>query len=127
MLDVNSEKLTERERECLKHFRQAQELGVSFNEYCRSQDLKSNEWHAVRHGMVHKGLLPGRNRSSGTKRKPSRRRQSRFVPVHLASNAGGISSDTAVCRLRHTSGWVIECTSLPEVQWLKGLLEGAQL
>jgi hypothetical protein len=30
MLDVNSEKLTERERECLKHFRQAQELGVSF-------------------------------------------------------------------------------------------------
>jgi hypothetical protein len=27
MLDVESEKLTERERECLKHFRQAQELG----------------------------------------------------------------------------------------------------
>ncbi len=59
MLDVASEKLTERERECLKHFRRAQELGVSFAEYCRSQSLKSNEWHAVRHGMVHKGLLPG--------------------------------------------------------------------
>jgi hypothetical protein len=126
MLDVGSEKLTERERECLKHFRQAQELGVSFAEYCRSQGLKSNEWHAVRHGMVHKGLLPGRNRSRGAKKRPSRRRQSRFAPVRLASGTAGVSANTAVCRLRHTSGWVIECASLPEVQWLKGLLEGAQ-
>jgi hypothetical protein len=126
MLDVGSEKLTERERECLKHFRQAQELGVSFAEYCRSQGLKSNEWHAVRHGMVHKGLLPGRNRSGGTKKRPSRRRQSRFAPVRLAAGTAGVSANAAVCRLRHTSGWVIECASLPEVQWLKELLEGAQ-
>jgi hypothetical protein len=49
MFYVNSEKLTERERECPRNFRQAQELGVSFSEYCRSQGLKSNEWHAVRH------------------------------------------------------------------------------
>jgi hypothetical protein len=69
MLDVGSEKLTERERECLKHFRQARELGVSFAEYCRSQGLKANEWHAVRHGMVHKGLLPGGKRSVGASRK----------------------------------------------------------
>ena len=126
MLDVGSEKLTERERECLKHFRQAQELGVSFAEYCRSQGLKSNEWHAVRHGMVHKGLLPGRNRRSGAKKRPSRGRSSRFVPVRLASVAAEVSANVAACRLRHTSGWVIECASLPEVQWLKGLLEGAQ-
>ena len=126
MLDVASEKLTERERECLKHFRQAQELGVSFAEYCRSQGLKSNEWHAVRHGMVHKGLLPGRNRRSGAKKSPSRGRSSRFVPVRLASVAAEVSANVAACRLRHTSGWVIECASLPEVQWLKGLLEGAQ-
>jgi hypothetical protein len=126
MLEVGSEKLTERERECLKHFRQAQELGVSFAEYCRSQSLKANEWHAVRHGMVQKGLLPGRNRNSGTKRRPSRRRQSRFVPVRVASSPAGASASTGTCRLRHTSGWVIECASLPEVQWLKGLLEGAQ-
>ena len=126
MLDVASEKLTERERECLKHFRQAQELGVSFAEYCRSQGLKSNEWHAVRHGMVYKGLLPGRNRSSGAKKRPSRRRPSGFVPVRLTSEAAGVPANAAACRLRHTSGWVIECASLPEVQWLKGLMEGAQ-
>jgi hypothetical protein len=126
MLDVGSEKLTERERECLKHFRQAQELGVSFAEYCRSQGLKAIEWHAVRHGMVHKGLLPGRSRRSGAKRRPSRPRHSRFVPVRLASGGAEVSASTAACRLRHPSGWVIECASLPEVQWLKGLLQGTQ-
>lgn len=125
MLDVESGKLTERERECLKHFRQAQELGKSFAEYCRSQGLKASEWHAVRHGMVHKGLLPGK-RSVTAKRRPSLRRDSRFVPVRLASSGAEVSASATACRLRHTSGWVIECASLPEVQWLKGLLEGAQ-
>jgi hypothetical protein len=126
MLDVNSEKLTERERECLKHFRQAQELKVSFAEYCRSQGLKSNEWHAVRHGMVHKGLLPGRNRSRGANKRPSRQRRSRFVPVRLASDTAGTSTSAVACRLRHASGWLIECSSLPGIQWLKELLEGVQ-
>ena len=126
MLDVRNEKLTERERECLKHFRQAQELGVSFAEYCRSQGLKANEWHAVRHGMVHKGLLPGRSRSSGAKRGHSRRRDSRFVPVRLAADGAEVSASATACRLRHASGWVIECANLPEVQWLKGLLQGTQ-
>jgi hypothetical protein len=126
MLDVDSEKLTERDRECLKHFRQAQELGVSFAEYCRSQSLKANEWHAVRHGMVNKGLLPGGNRRARAKRRRSTRKHSRFVPVRLATGGAEVSASTAACRLRHTSGWVIECASLPEVQWLKGLLQEAQ-
>ena len=42
MLEVASEKLTERERECLKHFRQAREGGVSFAEYCRGSGLKAS-------------------------------------------------------------------------------------
>jgi hypothetical protein len=125
MLDVESGKLTERERECLKHFRQAQELGTSFAEYCRSQGLKANEWHAVRHGMVHKGLLPGKG-SVAAKRRLFRRRDSRFVPVRLAASGAEVSASATACRLRHASGWVIECTSLPEIRWLKGLLEGAQ-
>jgi hypothetical protein len=36
MLEVASEKLTERERECLTHFWQAHERGASFAEYCRT-------------------------------------------------------------------------------------------
>jgi hypothetical protein len=67
MLEVASEKLTERERECLKHFRQARESGVSFAEYCHSSGLNASEWHAVRHGMVVKGLMPP-GQSGGPKR-----------------------------------------------------------
>ena len=52
MLEVASERLTERERECLKHFRQAREGGLSFAEYCRTSGLKASEWHAVRHGIL---------------------------------------------------------------------------
>jgi hypothetical protein len=125
MLEVASEKLTERERECLKHFRQAQERGGSFAEYCRTAGLKANEWHAVRHGMVHKGLLPGR-RSPGAKRKPTEPRRSRFIPVRLRPSGSADESVPLACRVRHPSGWVIECASVPEVQWLTGLITGAR-
>jgi hypothetical protein len=90
MLEVASEKLTERELECVKHFRQAQERGGSFAEYCRAAGLKANEWHAVRHGMVQKGLLPGR-RGTGAKRKPTQQRRSRFIPVRVGPC--GVSSN----------------------------------
>jgi hypothetical protein len=121
MLEVQSEKLTEREREYLEHVRRAQERGVSFAEYCRSVGLKAEPWHTVRHGMVRKGLLPaGGNRAAG-KTQPSRPKRSRFVPVRLRSSGSETSSDAA-CRLRHPSGWVIECTQVPELAWLKGLM-----
>jgi len=125
MLEVASEKLTERERECVKHFRQAQERGESFAEYCRAAGLKANEWHAVRHGMVQKGLLPGR-RGTGVKRKPTQQRRSRFIPVRVGPSGSADLSVPLACRVRHPSGWVIECASLPEVQWLTGLITGAR-
>lgn len=106
MFDVNSEKLTEHERECPKNFWQTKELWVSFSEYCRSQGLKSNEWHAVRHGMVHKGLLPGRSRSSVAKRGRSRRIRSRFVPARLAAGGAEVSASAAACRLPR---WFLHC------------------
>jgi hypothetical protein len=34
-----AEILSEREQQCLEHVKQAQELGVSFAEFCRSFDL----------------------------------------------------------------------------------------
>ena len=37
MSRANVENLTERERACLEHLRQAQELGLSFAEYCRQR------------------------------------------------------------------------------------------
>ena len=127
MLKVASEKLTDREREYLKHFQTSQERGVSFAEYCRSADLNANEWHGVRHGMVRKGLLPaGGSRSAGVRSEPSRQKRSKFIPVRVESGDRAQMSAGAACRLRHASGWVIECTALPELQWLKGLIGGTQ-
>lgn len=124
MLEVASEKLTERERECLKHFRQAREGGVSFAEYCRSGGLKANEWHAVRHGMVVKGLMPP-GQGGGAKKKPSKKKRARFIPVRVESSGVTVTSAALACRVRHPSGCVIECVSWPDPSWMMGLL-GAQ-
>jgi hypothetical protein len=124
MLEVASEKLTERERECLKHLRQARERRVSFAEYCRLNGLKANEWHAVRHGMVVKGLLPP-GQGGGAKRKPQRRGRARFIPVRVEPSGATMASSTLACRVRHPSGCVIECASWPDLDWMRGLL-GAQ-
>jgi len=119
MLEVASEKLTERERTCVEHFRQAVERGESFAEYCRANGLKANEWHAVRHGMVLKGLLPPARRPAAKRTKGKR---SRFVPVQLAASASPSPLATPACRVRHPSGWALEFASLPEVQWLLSLM-----
>jgi hypothetical protein len=121
MLEVASEKLTERERECLKHFREAREGGVSFAEYCRAGSLKASEWHAVRHGMVVKGLMPP-GQGGGPKKKPSRKK---LIPVRLESAGVTVASTAVACRVRHPSGCVIECLSWPDPSWMMGLL-GAQ-
>ena len=122
MLEVANDKLTDRERECVKHIRQARERGMSFAEYCRSAGLNANEWHGVRHGMVKKKLLPP-GPGARTKVAPSRRKSARFIPVRVEpSNDAGFSTGMS-CRVRHPSGCIIECVSWPELDWMRGLLE----
>jgi hypothetical protein len=122
MLEGANDKLTDRERECVKHIGQARERGMSFAEYCRSAGLKANEWHGVRHGMVKKKLLPP---GPGTRSKsvPSRRKPARFIPVRVEPSSGTGSSIGMLCRVRHPSGCIIECVSWPELTWMRGLLE----
>ena len=55
MSDRNLEALNERERACLTHLRQAQELGVSFSRYCRERDLKFQQWAWVKRVLIRKG------------------------------------------------------------------------
>jgi hypothetical protein len=74
--------------------------------------------------MVRKGLLPAGG-SRRAPKKPSRQKRSRFTPVRVQA-AGREEIAGTACRLRHASGWVIECAALPELQWLKGLIGGAQ-
>jgi hypothetical protein len=124
MLAVTGEKLTERERTCVEHFRQAAERGGSFAEYCRTNGLGANEWHAVRHGMVLKGLVPPAKQSAVKRTKATKGKRSRFAPVQLAASARPISLATPLCRVRHPSGWAIEFASPPEADWPASLMRG---
>lgn len=103
--------LSEKERACLAHDRQARALGISFAEYCRERDLKVNQWYWVRTGLIRRGIIAGRGKAEADK-------PAGFAPVHIAPSV----SQTAACRIRHPSGWVIECDSVPQAQWLSDLI-----
>lgn len=108
------ENLSDRERACLEHLRQAQELGLSFSQYCRERDLKINQFYWVKRGLIRKGVIAVRRRGE-------RDKSAGFVPVRIAASATGGS---VACRIRHPLGWTIECTSLPEASWMSALVSG---
>jgi hypothetical protein len=113
MSDRNLDALNERERACLMHLRQAQELGVSFSRYCRERDLKFQQWAWVKRVLIRKGVIGGRRRTGKGKAVG-------FAPVRVAPPAAAAT----VCRIRHPSGWTIECASFPEVSWMSALMSG---
>ena len=116
MSERNLEVLSDRERACLEHLRQAKELGVSFSQYCRDRDLKFQEWSWVKRTLIRKGVIDGRRRA--VKIKPAG-----FVPVRVAPPAA--AATTPACRIRHPSGWTIECASFPEASWMSALMSRA--
>jgi len=108
--------LSEKERACLEHLCQARAQGKSFSQYCREQDLSHDQWYWVKREMVRKGVMAGRDKAKvkGPGAKPAG-----FVPVRLSPPAAAV-----VCRVCHPSGWVMECGSFPQAQWLAALLSG---
>lgn len=113
MSDRNLEALNERERTCLTYLRQAQELGVSFSRYCRERDLKFQQWAWVKRVLIRKGVVGGRRRAAEAK-------AAGFAMVRVAAP----TMSATVCQIRHPSGWTIECTSFPEVSWIRALMSG---
>jgi hypothetical protein len=106
--------LSEKERVCLQHHRQAQALGISFAEYCRERDLKVNQWYWIRSGLVRKGVITSEAKAEADK-------PVGFAPVRITPSA----SQSTACRIRHPGGWVIECDSFPQAQWLSDLMSRA--
>jgi len=113
MSDRNLEGLSERERACLAHLDEAKKVGVSFSQYCRERDLKFHQWTWVKRALMRKGVIDG-------PRRPKKAKSAGFVPVRVAPPA----PPAAVCRIRHPSGWTIECASYPEAFWMRALLSG---
>ena len=117
MSDRTVEGLNERERTCLAHLEEAKRLGVNFSRYCREKDLSFHQWAWVKRALLRKGVIDARSRTEKTKR-------GGFVPVRVAPAPVVAAVATTVCRIRHPSGWTIECASFPEVSWMSALMSG---
>jgi hypothetical protein len=121
MAKWNLEALNDRERACLGHLEQAKKLGVSFSRYCREKELSLHQWAWIKRVLVRKGVVSDRRRMEGPKAVG-------FAPVCIVPAAAMTTTTAAAaatgCRIRHPSGWTIECAGYPEVAWLLALLSG---
>jgi hypothetical protein len=112
------EALSDRERACLAHLEEAKRLGLSFSRYCREKQISMHQWTWIKRALVRKGVIDG-------PRPPKVTKPAAFVPVRIAPVAT-VSPPTAttVCRIRHPSGWMIECASYPDVSWMSAVISG---
>ncbi len=117
MAERIGEPLNERERACLAHLEEARKLGVSFSQYCRDRKISFHQWTWIKRALVRKGVIARRPRAE-------RPEVAGFVPVRVAASVAS-TTPTTVCRIRHPSGWTIECGSLPDVRWVSALMSGA--
>ena len=135
MSELMLEKLNEAERVCVDHLRQAQVLGVSLAEYCRSFDLDLSKWYRVKQALARKGVVvtatsvsvaevPDVDPSAEEKAAPFARVQIAAAPVVPVSAPPVGGAVGVACRIVHPSGWIVECGTLPQASWLAAVLAG---
>jgi hypothetical protein len=111
--------LTGREREYLEHLRQAQAQKLTLAQYCRARGLRAQSLYSVSSKLASKGNLV--HRTGAIIAKPPQA-SDQFVAVRVAPAA--TNGAGAVCRLRHPSGWTIECANWPQASWMSALVQG---
>jgi hypothetical protein len=115
-MEAKERELTAREQAYFEHVRQAKEQGLTLTAYCQKLDMNVRALYGVRRDLVEKGILP---RTLPPKSKKPR--SSKFVAVQVT--ASGPSGGEPVCRVRHPSGWTIECGRWPEATWVSELMK----
>ena len=111
----NREDLTRAERRFLERASEAQQQGVTLEEYYRASGLSVGWLYNIRRQLQGKGVMvpePSARIAAVTSGK--------FVEVCV--RPATMSAESAVCRVRHPSGWMIECASWPEVSWMRQLI-----
>ena len=110
--------LTEAERRYFERAREAEQRGLTLRQYYRTSGLSLDWLYNTRRRLLRKGLvtaLRGPRASAAAK-------EAGFVEVRVAPAALAPRSEpSVVCRLRHPSGWAIECASWPEASWMRAL------
>jgi hypothetical protein len=114
-MNTKSEDLTAAEQQYLERAKAAEGEGVSLAQYYRANGLSVYSLYNVRRRLINKGVV-ARGRAAWS---TARAKAEGFVAVRVLSPTEAGSS--SVCRLRHPSGWVIECLSWPEPSWMAAL------
>ncbi len=105
-MDTKHEEMT-----AVEHVERAQSQGQTVAESCRQTGVSVHALYSVRRQLREKGVLPG-----APKRRPARRKASKFIAVSVTE-----ATPAVVCRVRHSTGRVIECASWPDPSWMKEL------
>ena len=135
MSELMLEKLNEAERTCVDHLRQAQVLGVSLAEYCRSFDLDLSKWYRVKQALARKGVVVTATSVSVAevsdvdpdaeeKAAPFARVQIAATPAAPAPPPSAGDAVGVAFRIVHPSGLIVECGTLPQASWLAAVLAG---
>lgn len=111
----NREDLTRAERRFLERAAEAQQQGVTLEQYYRACGLSIGWLYNIRRQLQGKGVVV----PEPTARSAAIAR-GKFVEVCV--RGASRSEGSAVCRVRHASGWMIECASWPEVSWVRQLI-----
>jgi len=109
--------LTLGQQRLLERMQEAQNEGVSLSDYYRAHGLSMAMLYKVRRQLVQKGVVPSARPqlTSGPEK---------FVQVRVQESPEGaeLTVRGPVCRLRHPSGWLIECAMWPHPRWLLQLM-----
>ena len=109
--------LTLGQQRFMERMQEAQKEGLSLRDYYRVHGLSMAMLYKVRRQLVKKGIVPPTRPQPGSGLE-------KFVQVRVQESREGaqLTVRGPVCRLRHPSGWLIECGMWPQPQWLVQLM-----
>ena len=120
MTEQKQGELTLGELRYLERVREAQSEGVSLKDYYLAHGLSLRMLSRVQRQLTDKGITPPPSTAVAEAGNPGK-----LIEVRVADSGGraGFPAAGPVCRLRHPSGWLIECGTWPDPRWLCGLME----
>lgn len=119
MTEQKQAELTLGEQRYLERAGEAQAEGVSLRDYYLAHGLSVRMLSRMQRQLAEKGIVPPPSSAVAEAGKPGK-----LIEVRVAESVGraGLPAPGPVCRLRHPSGWLIECGMWPQPQWLLQLM-----
>lgn len=116
-MEINQPKFTAREQAYFEHVRRSKAQGLTLAAYCQRHGLNATTLYSIRRDLVKQGKLA---RTMAPRSKTTS--AGKFVAVRVAPP---VMNDAApVCRIRHRSGWTVECSQWPQAAWMAALVQG---